>query len=175
MSERTIKPKDARELVGTGKARAIDVRNLEHGEQHAPGAAVVGDGDLEETAERLLRGDEDITLLVFGADGDEGERAAEKLREAGYEARAIDGGWEAWRDADLPVQPDEDEEYEGPELKQPGTGASMGPADDEEEDPADDEDPGAAADADDSELTGADEVDADDEREGERREEAGAA
>ena len=119
----TIDPEEARRLLGTGQARSIDMRDesvLAGG--HAPATVVVGERSLKEAAEQVLAV-EQVPILVFGTDGGESERGAEELREAGIEAVAIEGGWSGWQSAGLPVQPRDDQEYEGPDLAQPGTGA----------------------------------------------------
>jgi rhodanese-related sulfurtransferase len=110
----------ARVLLAGGEVRAIDIRDAEAaGGGHPPGASVVADGDLGEAAESALR-DSDLPLLVFGDDDGRAREAAEQLREQGHEAAAVSGGIEAWVSAGGQLQPGEDEEYEGPTLKQPG-------------------------------------------------------
>ncbi len=110
----------AHELLGRSEARAIDLRGEDEvAEGHAPGAVMVVDGDLKDAAETVLRGD-DLPVLVFCESGERSEDAAAELREAGIEAAAIEGGWSKWIGAGMPTQPGSDEEYDGPELKQPG-------------------------------------------------------
>jgi rhodanese-related sulfurtransferase len=149
----TIEPEDARDLLATGKARAIDLRPIEElGQSHAPSAMFVADEQPSDVADRVLRGD-DVKLIVFCEDGSESADVAAKLGEGGVDAVAVAGGWRAWVGADMPVQPGEDEEYEGPELKQPGTGESLSEGDSdqdevpdeaEREDESDDADPADA-------------------------------
>lgn len=139
MSDHTIEPKRARDMLADGEARGIDMRPIEEvGQPHAPGAVFVGDRDLDDVAEQVLRGEE-AKLILFCADGSESADAARRLSEDGHEALAVEGGWQAWSSGGLPVQPRDDQEYEGPTLKQPGTGGSLGPeGEDDEELPEED-------------------------------------
>ena len=160
MSEQTIEPAEARDMLAKGEARAIDLRPIEGlGQTHAPSALFVADEQPAEVAERVLRGD-DVKLIVFCEDGSESADVAAKLSEGEVDAIAVAGGWRAWVGANMPVQPGEDEEYEGPELKQPGTGETLsggGSDQDEVPDEAEREDSSEDADAADAEQ-GADSV-----------------
>lgn len=120
MSEQTVEPDQARRMLAENEARGIDLRPIEElGQTHAPGAVFVGDGEIGEVVEQVLHGDE-VRLILFCEDGAESAEAAKKLTEDGHDAVSVEGGWQAWMSAGLQVQPGEDEEYEGPELKQPG-------------------------------------------------------
>lgn len=160
MSERTIEPERARDLLAGAEARAIDLRPIEElGQTHAPSAMFVADEEPATVAERVLRGD-DVKLIVFCEDGSESSEVASKLSDDGIDAVAVAGGWRAWTSADMPVQPGVDEEYEGPELKQPGTGETLSEGDadqDEVPDEAERNDTDEDADAADAEQ-GADSV-----------------
>ena len=139
MSENTIEPKKARDLLATAEARAIDLRPIEElGQTHAPSAMFVGEEEPKAVAERVLRGD-DVKLIVFCEDGSKSSEVASELSGDDIDAVAVEGGWRAWVAADMPVQPGEDEEYEGPELKQPGGGESLSEGDDQDEVPGEDE------------------------------------
>lgn len=46
----------------------------------------------------------DMDLVVYAGDMMSAVRAAKFLNERGLRARVLDGGWEAWRDARLPVE-----------------------------------------------------------------------
>lgn len=160
MSERTIEPERARDLLASAEARAIDLRPIEElGQTHAPSAMFVAGEEPATVAERVLLGD-DVKLIVFCEDGSESEKVASKLSEDGIDAVAVAGGWRAWTSANLPTQPGQDEEYEGPVLKQPGTNETLSEGDadqDEVPDEAEREDTGEDADAADAEQ-GADSV-----------------
>lgn len=115
-----IKHEDARVKLASGELRAIDLRDTgELSDGHVPGAVPVGERSLTEAAEEVLAVDE-VPILVIGADGEASERGAEELREAGFDATALKGGWKKWVSAGMPVQPRDDQEYEGPDLAQPG-------------------------------------------------------
>lgn len=152
MSDQTIKPQEARDLLANAEARAIDLRPIEElGQTHAPSAMFVADEEPKAVAERVLRGD-DVKLIVFCEDGTKSAEVASQLSEDDIDAVAVAGGWRAWVDADMPIQPGEDEEYEGPELKQPGTGETLSEeGTDQDEVPEADDDSGEDADPSDAE------------------------
>jgi rhodanese-related sulfurtransferase len=128
-----VEPEQARELMAQGDARVIDIRPTEEAaEGHAPGVIVADPDDLETAIERAEHSGEGVKLLVMSADGDGADEVAEKLRSEGHEAAVIAGGWKAWEGDDQPIQPGQDEEYEGPELKQPGAPAPTEPDDGDE-------------------------------------------
>jgi len=106
----TLKPEDARELIATGPARVLDLRDEdEYAEGHVPAAERAG--DLEASLEGVP---EDEPLILICADGKRSGQAARELREKGRQAAHVDGGIEAWIGAGLPIQPRPDEEFEGP-------------------------------------------------------------
>jgi tRNA 2-thiocytidine biosynthesis protein TtcA len=120
VGEDPVDPDDARELLGSGSARAIDLRDPDVAAKgHAPGAIIVGEDDPREAVERARHGEE-VPVLVFCDDGSRSAEVASELRDAGLEAAAVEGGFRAWSETGLPELPRSDEEYEGPELKQPG-------------------------------------------------------
>jgi rhodanese-related sulfurtransferase len=157
VSENTIEATEARDLLANNEARAIDLRPIEElGQTHAPSAMFVADEEPKAVAERVLRGD-DVKLIVFCQDGSKSADVASELSEDGIDAVAVEGGWSAWTSENLPTQPGEDEEYEGPELKQPGTGESLSEGDsdqDEVPDEAEGSDDGEDADPADAEQGG---------------------
>lgn len=141
-----IEPEQARELMAQGEARVIDIRPADDAaEGHAPGVIVADPDDLGTAIERAEHSGEDVKLLVMSEDGEGAEDVAEKLREEGHDAAVIAGGWKAWESDDQPIQPGQDEEYKGPELKQPGAPPPTEPedeaeAEDEADEPEDAED-----------------------------------
>lgn len=119
-SERTIDPDDAREVVGRGEAKVIDIRSLEEiASGKPPGSFAVGDGDATETARQVLRG-ESLPVIVIGSDEDRQAEVVAELSDNGIDAVGLDGGWSAWVSAGNQVMPQDDEEYDGPKLVQPG-------------------------------------------------------
>lgn len=117
LDSEVLSAEEARELVATGKAVAVDIRNDEAWESghitgaiHAPG---------EELEARLGDLPEDETIIVACEDGDESAKVAERLREKGLQAASIEGGMKAWERDKLPEQPRPDEEFEGPDYTKP--------------------------------------------------------
>ena len=67
-----------------------------------PGAVVIAPDDLEKRYEELSR--EREVIAYCGCPNDESSVwAAQLLRERGYEAFALAGGYDVWRDAGLPL------------------------------------------------------------------------
>ena len=157
MSDQTIDPEKARDLLANAEARAIDLRPIEElGQTHAPSAMFVADEEPKAVAERVLRGD-DVKLIVFCEDGSKSSEVASELSDGDIDAVAVAGGWSAWVAADMPMQPGEDEEYEGPELKQPGTGETLSEGgDDEDEVPGEEEREAGDEDSEDADPAAAD-------------------
>lgn len=118
----SVEPEDARELVGKNKARILDLREEKQYLQGRPATAVLTDReDPSAGIERATRRhDSGCRMLLLTENGEDVEDVASRVREAGHEVAVIEGGWEGWLDDDLPVEPRSDEEYDGPELKQPG-------------------------------------------------------
>jgi rhodanese-related sulfurtransferase len=115
-----IDAEEARVMIAKGEARAIDVGDPSAAaDARVPGAVVVGDRDLTEIAEEVPD-EQRSAMLVFGDSDEEARKAAGRLRDAGANAAAVKGGLDAWSSAGGQVQPQADEEYEGPKLKQPG-------------------------------------------------------
>ena len=116
-----VDPDDARLMLAKGEVRSIDVRDVDDiaDEGHPPATVVVGDRSPKEAADEVLRGDE-VPILVFSDGGDRGKEVAAELREAGIEAAAVKGGYGKWVSEGEPTNPRDADEYEGPELKQPG-------------------------------------------------------
>jgi rhodanese-related sulfurtransferase len=115
--EETVDPKRARELVATERAQAVDLRGEDDfGSGHIAGALRVEGDDLEQATESL---DEDRPVIVVCADGDRSAEVATDLRERGFEAAAVKGGMKAWAGDGLPIQPREEEQFQGPKRTSP--------------------------------------------------------
>lgn len=122
-----LSAEEARQKIGGGEARALDMRDQdEMAEGSIPGAMWVDEELLEEKVAYIQRGNEDMPVVLFCANGSKSSDAAEKLREDGYEVVSLKGGYKAWKRAGLPENPRPDSEYDGPKLQQPGTGGGMG-------------------------------------------------
>jgi rhodanese-related sulfurtransferase len=114
-----IAPKKARELIASGEAQALDVRDDEEwGSGHIPAAMHFDPDDLEGHLDELPK---EGSIIVVCARGERSAEVAQALRERDYEAASVEGGMEAWTGAQLPMQPGVDYEFEGPDYKPPGT------------------------------------------------------
>ena len=119
--EETLSAEDAREVIASGEAKALDIRDDEEWEEtRIPGAVHHTE---EEVMERLKEFPEDTAIVVVCADGDRSAKVAAKLREEGRQAASIEGGMSAWQGERLPEQPRADEEYEGPDYTHAGPGS----------------------------------------------------
>lgn len=95
---------EAEELVGSGQAQLLDVRTAHEWEfGHIPGARHVPLVDLSEAAAGLGK---DEPFLVICRGGTRSAFAAEGLRSAGFQARAVAGGMLAWEEAGKALEPE---------------------------------------------------------------------
>jgi rhodanese-related sulfurtransferase len=139
----SVDAEEARELIGKGRVRVVDIRGEDDFARERMTNAVRAEPD--EVKDALEEGDDGReAVLVVCEDGERSAEVAESLRSDGIEATSIDGGFGAWTSEGLPTAPGRDEEYEGPEIKLPGAVASDTDPDDEDEDgeEADEDDPG---------------------------------
>ena len=109
-----LTPEAARAAVEEG-AVIVDTRPLDQRRAHGvvPGAVVVPRNVLEWRADPTSGfADERLAgrqLIVMCAEGYASSLAAATLKEIGLHATDMVGGFEAWRDAGLPVEPCPDE------------------------------------------------------------------
>ena len=84
----------------------IDVRgSSEYVAGHVQGAINIPLGQLSRKLKQIPRDQLTVTYCNMHHRGESrGERAALLLREQGYDARTIDGGYHAWQEAGLPVE-----------------------------------------------------------------------
>lgn len=88
-------------MLEAGGALLIDVRTRQEWKQgHAPAARHIS---LASLAQQMARIPNDRTVLVICQSGTRSARAVASLRRAGYEARNVKGGMDAWLRAGLPV------------------------------------------------------------------------
>lgn len=129
MSEKTqdtVSPAQARELIASGEARAVDIRDdAEWDEETVPGAIRLGHGERELDAEDPASGlpddlPDDVKLVLICGDGKRSSELAEKLRESGRDAVSVKGGIKSWQSERMPTQPADDFEFQGPGDKPPG-------------------------------------------------------
>jgi rhodanese-related sulfurtransferase len=100
----SVSPEDARKLVDDG-AQLIDVR-VEHewDAGRIPGASHIELSELSDRAGEIDRG----RPVVFYCRGDNrSDMAAEVFAAAGYEAKVLAGGIQAWAEAGLPLEPED--------------------------------------------------------------------
>lgn len=137
----SVDAEEARELVGKGRVRVVDIRSEDDFSRERMTNAVRAEPD--EVKDALEEGDDGReAVLVVCEDGERSAEVAESLRSDGIEATSIDGGFGAWTSEGLPTAPGRDEEYEGPEIKLPGAVASDTDEDDDGEESGGDSDPG---------------------------------
>ena len=111
----SVKPDEARLLVGQAKAIVVDVSTTEEWRRvgNIPGAIKISADDVESQLDELPDRD---TVLVVCPDGERSAEVAGRLRDNDVEAVSLEGGMQAWEDEDLPLQPSEDPELpEDPE------------------------------------------------------------
>ena len=120
LSDEPLSPDDARTLIGKDEADVIDIREDEDAfaEAHLAGAAHVPGGDSEALPDDLS---EDKTIVLVCESGERSAELAAKWREDGRSATSIQGGMRAWKSSGMPVQPHPGSEFEGPNLRPPGT------------------------------------------------------
>lgn len=92
-------------LDGATAPMVIDVRGpKEYAAGHVAGAVNIPLGQLPKKLQRIPRESLVVTYCNMHHRGESrGERAAALLRENGYDARALDGGYPLWKETGLPV------------------------------------------------------------------------
>jgi rhodanese-related sulfurtransferase len=103
--EENIDVHEARTRMGTD-ATVLDIRPDEEWQRvgNIPGAVSAGD-DPGEAVKQIA---EESTVIVVCEEGERSPEVADQLRDAGRDAVSLEGGMEAWAQADLPMQPTED-------------------------------------------------------------------
>ena len=119
-TDEPLSPEDARVLIGKEGAKVIDIREDEDAfaEGHLAGAAHVPGGDREALPDDLSQ---DQTLVLVCESGERSAELAAEWREDGRSVTSLEGGMEAWKGSGMPIQPNPGSEFEGPELRPPGT------------------------------------------------------
>ena len=80
----------------------VDIRKKPDDRQ-IPGS-IRYDGEMLASSEKPPFG-EDATVIVYCGSGNSCQRVAAQLREKGIDARAIDGGYAAWKEAGFSTEP----------------------------------------------------------------------
>jgi rhodanese-related sulfurtransferase len=97
-------PTQASELLREGDVQLVDVRRPDehdagriHGDRHI---------ELDRLPAEAGSLDRDRPILFYCRTGSRSAMAAQAFAGAGYDARNLDGGLEAWVAAGLPIEPD---------------------------------------------------------------------
>lgn len=107
----TIKAEEAREALAKNEAVAIDVRGDEDWRSgHIPAARHVAEEDFADLDDLP----DDQKVIIVGSDDESSAAAAEKLGDDGREVVILAGGMDAWKSADLGMQPSTDPEEDVP-------------------------------------------------------------
>ena len=99
-----LDPAEAQEELKKGGVALVDTReHNEYNEAHIEGAALVRPVDVAERIEEVVP-DHSQRVILYCASGNRSARAADQLRELGYEnAASVRGGIKAWEAEGLPV------------------------------------------------------------------------
>ena len=105
MSQTTIAPAEVSAAIASGHGILIDVRTpSEFEEVHAPEAKLISLDILNRPALDSARGTNTGPIYLICASGIRATKAAEKLRQEGFQNVAVvEGGTQAWVAAGLPV------------------------------------------------------------------------
>ena len=104
-TEFDLTPECAKELVESGEAQLIDVReNYEWDAGRIAGAVHI---ELERLPGRAAEIDKDKPVIFQCRLGARSAFAVEAFRNGGYDAYNMDGGIQAWADAGLPLDPED--------------------------------------------------------------------
>ena len=110
--EERIEAEEARVALAANDATAIDIRDKEAWTGgHIPGAHHVPEDEWEQRVDDLPG---DNRLIIACKDGERSAELAAQLREGEREAVSLEGGMEAWRSADCPMQPSTDPDEDVP-------------------------------------------------------------
>jgi rhodanese-related sulfurtransferase len=104
-TERDLTPQQVKELVESGEAQLIDVR--EAYEWEAGRIAGARHIELEHLAGRSGEIDKDVKVVFQCRVGRRSAMASEAFGASGYDAYNLAGGIQAWVDAGLPLEPED--------------------------------------------------------------------
>jgi rhodanese-related sulfurtransferase len=117
-TKKTVSGEEARRLLGSGEAKAFDLRDKESWHSYqVPGSHQVDEDSLREALEELP---DETKVILICEDGKRSAELAAELRQAGRDAISLEGGIASWEDAKVEALPRSDFEYEGPGDKPPG-------------------------------------------------------
>jgi rhodanese-related sulfurtransferase len=96
-------PQQVNELLAQGGVQLIDVRmEDEHAAGHIPGDRLIQLPDLATQAGTIDKG---VPTIVYCLSGGRSAMATQALREAGYDAHNMSGGFREWHAAGFAVEP----------------------------------------------------------------------
>jgi rhodanese-related sulfurtransferase len=99
-----MSPKQAEELLREGDAQLVDVREpYEHEAGRIAGSRHI---ELEHLPGEAASLDREQPILFYCRSGSRSALAADAFAAAGFDARNLGGGLEAWVEAGLPIEPD---------------------------------------------------------------------
>lgn len=107
MAEEYISPQALSSQLETAEGPiVIDVRSdEEYAAGHVRGALHIPGDELEERLDEIPSDRPVVTYCnMLHRGNSRGERAAKQLREQGYDAKALEGGYPAWADAGHPTE-----------------------------------------------------------------------
>jgi rhodanese-related sulfurtransferase len=119
-TDQPLSPEDARVMIGSDDAQVVDIRDDEDAfaDGHVAGAVHIPGGDSQPLPDDFS---EDKTIVLVCEDGKQSAELASSWREDGRTVTSVEGGMNAWRNSGMPVQPGSRAEFEGPDLRPPGT------------------------------------------------------
>src|ERR671914_2048497 len=99
-----LDPRQADELIREGAAQLVDVREpYEHEAGRIAGSLHI---ELQRLPGEAATLDRERPVLFYCRSGSRSALAADAFAAAGFDARHLDGGLEAWVSAGLPIEPD---------------------------------------------------------------------
>ena len=99
-----MSPQQAEELLREGGAQLVDVREpYEHEAGRITGSVHI---ELQQLPSEAASLDHGRPILFYCRSGSRSALAADAFAAAGFDARNLDGGLEAWVAAGLPIEPD---------------------------------------------------------------------
>lgn len=103
-TERDLSPQQVSEMLSSGEAQLVDVREPYEWEAgHIAGAHHI---ELEHLASRSGEIEKDKKVIFHCRIGRRSAMATEAFAASGYEAYNLAGGIQAWADAGLPLEPE---------------------------------------------------------------------
>ena len=100
-----LEPRRAAELLRSGKAQLVDVREpYEHEAGHIEGARHIEMHKLNEQASEI---DRERPVIFYCRVGSRSGMATQAFRAAGYDAYNLDGGLAAWVASGLEIEPED--------------------------------------------------------------------